>query len=472
MSVAPATDDLFLLVDISDTTDAPTGTTKKLTWANIKSFLKTYMDTLYMALVAPSTSGNVLTSNGTNWTSATPAAGVTKASAAEIAAGTDDAKFATALAIKNSNNVPNVVPSTSGNVLTSDGTNWVANPPANRNAIINGAMDIWQRGTATLTNPASATYFPDRFKIQHVLGDGTFNLLQSTETPAATFPFQFSLQHDTTAVETAVAAGEYSVLRYNMEGYDFKKFEGNIATLSFWVKSVKTGIFCVAFRNNAANKSYVQEFTINATNTWEKKTVTLTFNSGGTFLYTTDIGLIITWAVMCGSSQQTATANKGTWIAGSYIATDAQVNGMDNAANNFYLTGVQLELGSVATPFEQRPFATELALCKRYCYGITTDAITRALGIGWAESTTVAHILIPNTTEMRTTPTLTATATDWQLLDFVGAATDITALAIQSTLSSSKYISLQATAASGLTQYRNYALISDAARVLILSAEL
>ena len=236
----------------------------------------------------------------------------------------------------------------------------------NRNAIINGAMDIWQRGTATLTNPATNTYFPDRFFAAYALGDGTFDLLQSAETPTATFPFQFSLHHDTTHIETAVAAGENCTIQYRMEGYDFKRFEGQTATLSFWVRATKTGIYCVSFRNGVSDKSYVHEFTVDTTNTWEKKTVTLTFNSGGTFLYTTGVGLRITWVVLAGSTFQIATANKDTWQAGSYLATDAQVNGMDNVANNFFLTGVQMELGSVATPFEFRPFAQELALCRRY----------------------------------------------------------------------------------------------------------
>ena len=151
-----------------------------------------------------------------------------------------------------------------------------------------------------------------------------------------------------------------------MEGYDFKRFEGETATLSFWVKAVKTGIYCVSFRNNAVDKSYVSEFTINAASTWEKKSVTLTFNAGGTWLYTTGRGLSIKWAVMCGSTLQTATANKNTWLAGNYEVTDAQVNGLDSTDNDFWLTGVQLELGSVATPFEVRPFAQELALCQRY----------------------------------------------------------------------------------------------------------
>lgn len=257
-----------------------------------------------------------------------------------------------------------------GKVLASDddGDATWKTPSGNPNAIINGGMDIWQRGTATLANPATSTYFPDRFRCNHVLGDGTYNLIQSAETPAAGFPFQFSIQFACTHIETAVGAAEYSGLLYAMEGSDFLRFVGEVATLSFWVKAVKTGIYCVSIRNGGVDRSYIHEYTVNSASTWEKKTVTLTFNGGGTNVYTTGVGLVITWVIMEGSDKQIATANKNTWQTGNYRATDAQVNGFDNTANNFWLTGVQLELGSVATPFEQRPFARELALCQRYYY--------------------------------------------------------------------------------------------------------
>jgi hypothetical protein len=294
----------------------------------------------------------------------------------------------------------------------------LANILPNRNAIINGGMDIWQRGTAELTNPADNTYFPDRFFLGRTTGDGTFNLLQSAETPSVGFPFQYSLKLDCTAIETAVAVGEYANICYRMEGYDFKRFEGETATLSFWVKAVKTGIYCVSFTNNALNKSYVSEFTVNAASTWEKKTITLIFNSGGTFLYTTGSGLQITWAIMCGSTFQIATANKNTWQAGNYMATDAQVNGLDSTDNNFWLTGVQLELGSVATPFEQRPFAQELALCQRYyekSYAYATAVGTATVAGAFLVATLAGnctvgdyvYISIPFLTQKNTTPTIT-----------------------------------------------------------------
>lgn len=232
-----------------------------------------------------------------------------------------------------------------------------------KNAIINGNMAVWQRGTTTLTNPANGTYFADRFMLTHSLGDGTYNAICEGVTPASGFPYSNAFKIDCTHIETAIAATEFMFLRYKVEGYDFVPFEGRTATLSFWVKATKTGIYCVSFINSAADWTYVAEYTVNSSDTWEKKTITLTFNSGGTFLYTTGIGLQISWAVFCGSTFQTT---KDVWQEGNYLATSNQVNGFDSTDNNFSLTGVQLELGSTATAFENRPYAEELALCQRY----------------------------------------------------------------------------------------------------------
>jgi len=354
--------------------------------------------------------------------------------------------------------------------------NLVANQLPNRNAIINGGMDVWQRGTTTLTNPASGVYFPDRFKCNQSLGDGTFDLLNSAETPAVGFPFKYSLKLDCTHIETAVAAGEYSIISYFMEGVDFLRFEGETATLSFWVKAVKTGIYCVSFRNAGTwDKSYVHEFTVNAASTWEKKTVTLTFDSGGTFAYDTTAGLAIAWATMAGSTFQTATANKDTWQAGSLFATDAQVNGLDSTDNNFWITGVQFELGSVATPFENKPYQQELALCQRYCYGITTAVAAEAIGFGYAISDTVAHINIPLPVTMRTVPTLTATAADWQMDDIVNAAIDVSAIVVGDVvISRPTCVVLKCSVAAGFAEPCPTWLVGDGTtgRILLLTAEL
>ena len=235
-----------------------------------------------------------------------------------------------------------------------------------KNVIINGDMRIAQRGT-TFTSPAAGAYTVDRWKIGYV-SDAAQTISQSTDIPLDLWPygegFQHSLKWDITTADAAIAAGQHAEIIYNVEGYDFRPLAGKAATLSFWVKATKAGTYCVAFRNSVADRSYVKEYTVSQEDTWEKKTVNITFNyAGGTWDYGNGIGLQIMFALAVGSTFQCA---PGSWQTGNYIGSENQVNALDNTANNFWLTGVQLEVGSVATPFEFLPYAIEFALCQRY----------------------------------------------------------------------------------------------------------
>jgi len=235
-----------------------------------------------------------------------------------------------------------------------------------KNVIINGDMRIAQRGT-TFTSPATGAYTVDRWKIGYV-SDAAQTISQSTDIPLDLWPygegFQHSLKWDITTADAAIAAGQHAEIIYNVEGYDFRPLAGKAATLSFWVKATKAGTYCVAFRNSVADRSYVKEYTVSQEDTWEKKTVNITFNyAGGTWDYGNGIGLQIMFALAVGSTFQCA---PGSWQTGNYIGSENQVNALDNTANNFWLTGVQLEVGSVATPFEFLPYANELRLCQRY----------------------------------------------------------------------------------------------------------
>jgi hypothetical protein len=139
---------------------------------------------------------------------------------------------------------------------------------------------------------------------------------------------------------------------------------GQKITLSFWVWSNLAGIYCVSFRNTGNDRSYVAEYTINAANTWEKKTITLTMQDGlsGTWNFVEGSGLNVAFCQACGTAYQTT---PGAWQSGNFLATANQVNFL-SAPRNLFLVDVQLELGPVATPFECRPFGDELALCQRY----------------------------------------------------------------------------------------------------------
>ena len=233
-----------------------------------------------------------------------------------------------------------------------------------RNRIINGEMLVDQRGTS-FPAVANGTYTLDRWGWGQT-GSMVCTVSRSSDAPNDTF--QTSLKVDVTTADTSITAGDYAVISQRIEGVNVRDLIGTTFTLSFWAKSPKTGIHCVVFRNAgpaAPDRSYIKEYTITTANTWEYKTITVTGGliTAGTWDWINGLGLDVGFTFACGSTFQT-TAD--AWQTGNFIATANQVNVMDNTANDFFVTGVQLEPGSVATPFERRPFGTELALCQRY----------------------------------------------------------------------------------------------------------
>jgi hypothetical protein len=278
------------------------------------------------------------------------------------------------------------------------------------NIIINGDFDIWQRGTS-FAAAASGTFAADRWSYGKV-GAAVHTVSRSTDIPTETqsdHTSNYSLLVDCTTADASIAAGDLSYLQYNMEGYDFAPLQGNYGTLSFWVNATKTGTYCVSFRSSGSDRSYVAEYTVSASDTWEKKTITVNFNaSGGTWDYTTSSGIRLNWMLSCGSTYHTTA---GAWQTGNYLATSNQVNATDSTDNNFRLAQVKLEQGQVATPWKARLFEEELALCQRYyekSYNVDVDpgTVTEAgVYIDFAKQTTM-YMNIPFAVEKRSSPTV------------------------------------------------------------------
>jgi hypothetical protein len=261
-----------------------------------------------------------------------------------------------------------------------------------KNAVINGAFDIWQRGTSFAA--AADGYQADRFRYD-TAGTMVYTISRSATVPTqaqANYLANYSLKLDCTTADASIAAGDYCLVSQIIEGYNWKAFAQKQLTLSFWVRATKTGTYCVALRNSGADRSYVAEYTVNVTDTWEKKTVNIAASpSAGTWNYTNGKGVSVYFTIACGSTFQT-TAN--AWQTGNYFATSNQVNGTDSTANDFYLALVQLELGGIATDFEPRAFGQELALCQRYyekSYHYT-DAPGTATTNGWNEFVAGANL--------------------------------------------------------------------------------
>jgi hypothetical protein len=307
-------------------------------------------------------------------------------------------------------------------VLAADGTASTTVSSVNggalagmRNRIINGGMDIAQRGTS-FAAIADDAYSMDRWQ----WGQGgamVCTVTQSTDVPNNTF--QSSCKVDVTTVDSSIAADDRANIQQTIEGYNVRDLIGTTFTLSFWVKSPKTGTHCISFRNGIPDRSFVKEYTIISANSWEYKTLTISGGliTAGTWNWTSGRGLYISFTLACGSTYQT-TAD--AWQTGNFIATANQVNVMDNTANDFFITGVQLEPGAVATPFERRIFGQELALCQRYfCKSydletapgtVTTNGELRLKTFGGGNSSSSVEIFYPVT--MRGLPTITSYSPD------------------------------------------------------------
>lgn len=231
-----------------------------------------------------------------------------------------------------------------------------------RNVVINGAMEISQRGTS-FAAIADAAYSVDRW----IFGNSSAAVLtasQETDAPADS-GFINSLRLTVTTADAAIAAGDSCVISQRIEGYNIRRLLGEPVVVSFWVKSSKTGTHCIAMNNNGNDRSYVATYSITAANTWEYKQISVPsgLTTAGTWNYTNGIGLRLRFILAAGSTYQT-TAN--TWQTGNFFCTSSQVNCLDNIGNVFAITGVQLEPGTVATPFERRSYGIEFALCQRY----------------------------------------------------------------------------------------------------------
>ena len=273
-----------------------------------------------------------------------------------------------------------------------------------KDAIINGNMNVSQENGTTLTALTTGDYVLDMFKYQ-VNGSMTF----SGQKDSSTVPdseSQYSLLLDCTNPSGGISTGNYAILNTYIEGYNFYPYVGKTATLSFWVKGTKTGIHCVSFRSSTHDKSYVSEYTVNVSDTWEKKTITLDFDySGGVWDYTNGVGLEITWVLASGSTYQTTTSD--TWQTGNYIATSNQVDAADSTSNNFRIAQAQLNEGSTAMSFEHDDIQRVLAKCQRY-YEIS-DTISYCIFNGYIVNANIYRVTIGFSVTKRSIPTITLT---------------------------------------------------------------
>jgi hypothetical protein len=295
-----------------------------------------------------------------------------------------------------------------------------------RNRIINGDMRIAQRTAGASTSLGSTRpggYALDRWTAWLAnWTSGTATQQQSTDVPSGQ-GFVNSLLITVTASSSSPdpTSGRF-LIHQIIEGFNVADLRWGTAsaksvTISFWVKSSVTGNYGFTLTNNASNRGYVVSYAINSANTWEQKTITIPGDTSGT--WTTDNTDGITLNFDLGVNGPT-TDTVNTWLTGDYRGLTSGVDLIRTNGATFYLTGVQFEVGSVATEFERRPYGTELALCQRYYYRLKQPAASNSgVAAGVAYTTTAVYGQVNFPVEMRTNPTAleqNGTAADYDTL--------------------------------------------------------
>ena len=239
-------------------------------------------------------------------------------------------------------------------------------PLGMRNRIINGAMEIDQRNAGASVTVSGNSYYLDRYQSYATVAS-KMSIQQNAG--SVTPPDGYTNYLGVTSLSAySLSASDQFRLQQKIEGYNiadlgFGTANAKTFTLSFWVRSSLTGTFGGAFNNSGYLRSYPFTYTINSANTWEKKTITVAGDTSGTWNTTNGQGLIINFGLGIGSDNL---GTAGSWTTNTYISATGATSVVGTSGATWYITGVQLEVGSVATEFERRPFGMELMLCQRY----------------------------------------------------------------------------------------------------------
>jgi hypothetical protein len=308
---------------------------------------------------------------------------------------------------------PQVTEDSSGNVTfpatVNVGGGTLSPQTGFKNRLINGAMTIDQRNAgASVTPTADNTYTLDRYAA--VLSQASKYSVQQNA-GAVTPPVGFINYLGVTSLSAySVLTGDYFAIQHKVEGLNVSDLNWGTAnaqavTLSFWARSSLTGSFGGAFRNSAGNRSYPFAYTISAANTWEYKTITVAGDTSGTWLTTNGIGIRLTFGLGAGA---TFSGSAGSWSGSDFISATGATSVVGTSGATFFLSGVQLEKGSTATPFEFRSIGQELGLCQRYYWQALSVGMI-LIPISSADVNPRNNFTFP--VQMRASPTVSGSST-------------------------------------------------------------
>jgi hypothetical protein len=343
-----------------------------------------------------------------------------------------------------------------------------------RNRIINGGMVIDQRNAgASVTATTTTTYSVDRWK---VFGsqNSKFTIQQSSTAPSGFINSVVITSSSAYAVQT----GEQFWVRQDIEGFNVADLGWGTAnaktvTLSFQVYSSLTGTFGGSFRNDNADRSYPFSYTISSANTWTSISVTVAGDTNGTWLKNNGAGISLFFGLGVASNLSNTA---GAWASGNYVSATGATSVVGTNGATFYITGVQLEAGTTASPFEYRQYGTELQLCQRYFQRTTFDTGDYPLGFAYAYSNNTCASSLALAVPMRAQPTAAIVVnmgirgggfSTSQTLSSLGA------ISFSNGIGSGLYVLCNpTTSGSSLTSYTTYLLSNIASGGFTLSAEL
>jgi len=344
---------------------------------------------------------------------------------------------------------------------------------SNRNLIINGAMQVAQRGTSVTIANTGAYSSPDRFRVQHN-ANTTSTLTQVSDAPSN---FKYSLKFTNGAGETRDGA-DYARLYTRLEGYDVNHLKLGTSsakgfTLQFWVKSSLTGTFGVGFtgNDNGSNGVYSSSYTISSANTWEYKTVTVpaTTITSGTWTGTSGVGISIHWDLGEGINRS-ETAGWHPSESGGHMGLTGGVKLVETTGATFQITGVQLEVGDTATPFEHgKSYGEELAKCQRYYanYKATTGQSHMAFPYSGFANSTTAELFGNHPAEMRVPPTVSFNSVS--AFRIAQSASDQNTTGMTVDFISTSSMRLRPTVSTGLTAGQGVGLLNRPSTLAIIN---
>lgn len=290
-------------------------------------------------------------------------------------------------------------------MLNSDSQNY-----GFKNRIINGDVRVDQRNAGAQITPAAGAYLVDRFQYDASQASKfTSQQNQGGVTSATGFRKYLGL---TVASAYSITSTDYFQLIHKIEGNNIGDLfwgtsNASAVTLSFRIYSSLTGTFGGSIRNGSYDRSYPFTFTINSSNTWETKTITIPGDTAGTWAFDNSLGLVVAWGLGNGSNY---TGPAGSWAGANYQSATGTQSVVGTAGATFYITGVQLEKGSVATQFDYRAYHTEFNLTQRY---YQTFILFRTGQMYSSSATAIRSGGLVFSTPMRATPSVTFSATNY-----------------------------------------------------------